>query len=150
MSKYEITVDGEAFTVVVDDVSGPSVQVVVNGVAKTVQVSEAAPPAPVARPEPAPEPIPAKPEPQPITVEAPAPPPPAGDEGQSVVAPMPGKILSITVSVGDSVSEGDIVCTLEAMKMEMPIASSASGTVQRIDVQVGDTVAYDAPLVTIG
>ena len=63
---------------------------------------------------------------------------------------MPGKILSITVGVGDAVSEGDTVCTLEAMKMEMPISATGSGTVQAVHVQVGDTVAYDDPLVTIG
>ncbi|OGO04216.1 MAG: hypothetical protein A2Y73_02715 [Chloroflexi bacterium RBG_13_56_8] len=63
---------------------------------------------------------------------------------------MPGKILSITVKVGDVVSRGDTVCTLEAMKMEMPISSMEAGTVRAIHVNVGDTVAYDAPLISIG
>ncbi|TEU14383.1 MAG: acetyl-CoA carboxylase biotin carboxyl carrier protein subunit, partial [Anaerolineales bacterium] len=50
---------------------------------------------------------------------------------------------------GDSVSEGDTVCTLEAMKMEMPISSTVSGAVKSIHTKVGDTVAYDDPLVTV-
>jgi len=52
--------------------------------------------------------------------------------------------------VGAQVKEGDTVCTLEAMKMEMPIGATASGTVKGIHVNVGDVVAYDAPLVSIG
>lgn len=65
-------------------------------------------------------------------------------------SPMPGKILSVEAKVGDAVSEGDTICTLEAMKMEMPISSTLTGTVQSVHVNVGDTVAYDDPLVSIG
>jgi biotin carboxyl carrier protein len=71
-------------------------------------------------------------------------------QGHAVVAPMPGKILSIGVQLGDQVTEGDIVCTLEAMKMEMPIGTTSAGTVKAIHVRVGESVANDAPLVTIG
>ena len=63
---------------------------------------------------------------------------------------MPGKIMSLSVAVGDSVSEGDTICTLEAMKMEMPIASTASGSVKAIHAQIGENVSNDAPLVTLG
>ena len=63
---------------------------------------------------------------------------------------MPGKILSIKVKVGDPVSEGDTLCTLEAMKMEMPISSTITGTVRAVHVKVGSTVAHDDALVTIG
>lgn len=71
-------------------------------------------------------------------------------EGAAIKAPMPGKILSIRVKVGDTIAEGDTVCTLEAMKMEMPISATAGGTVKAIHINVGDNVANDDPLVTVG
>ena len=149
MSKYEITVDGKKFVVEVGDVSTSPIEVVVNGERKTVTFKEAgevsvapAPSAPATAPEAAPEPSTPAP--------APAPAPVGAAEGEIVRAPMPGKILSITVNVGDSISEGDTVCTLEAMKMEMPISSTVSGTVKAIHVRVGDNVAYDDPLITLG
>jgi len=64
-------------------------------------------------------------------------------------APMPGKILSVSVAVGDSITEGDTFCTLEAMKMEMPVSSTASGTVTAVHVAEGTNVANDDPLITV-
>ena len=151
MTEYEVQIEGETFSVEVGDVSGPSVHVVVNGVPKTVQIADATPPPKAPEPKAVRAPASAAPKPSPEPVSRPTPAPVSPAEGtDQVVAPMPGKILSITVAVGDAVSEGDILCTLEAMKMEMPISASGSGTVQVVHVQVGDTVAYDAPLVTIG
>jgi len=49
-------------------------------------------------------------------------------------APMVGKIIEVMVKVGDSVSEGDVVCTLESMKMENPLVAPADGTVKEIKV----------------
>ena len=147
VSKYEIIINGTKYLVEIGDVSNSPVEVVVNGQRKTVEFAEAgsgsAPlvPAAVAAPSSPPEP-----EPQP----APAVVPTTEAAGVAIKAPMPGKILSITVKVGDSVSEGDTVCTLEAMKMEMPISSTATGTVRAIHVDVGANVAYDDALVTIG
>jgi len=156
MSKYEITIDGSKFVVSVGDVSVSPVQVVVNGEQKAVAFRNAAAAAPMfVAPETTPAMAPASPpavaptleqEPEPVTPVVPA----GAAEGQIVTAPMPGKILSITVTVGDAISEGDTVCTLEAMKMEMPISCTASGTVQAIHAQVGATVAFGDPLVTIG
>jgi len=149
MSKYQITVDGKSYQVEVGDVSASPIQVVVDGVAKSVTFAEAASAAPVAAPAPtatAPAPAPAAaPEPAP----APAATPASAVSGAKVTAPMPGKILSVTVSVGSAVNEGDTVCTLEAMKMEMPVSSTGSGTVKAIHVNVGDNVAFDDPLVTL-
>ena len=141
MTRYEIAVNGKEFVVEVGDVSSSPVRVIVNGEPKTVEFREA-PGLTVMRAarEPAVESRPAS--------EAVATAPVSG-EGQIVRAPMPGKVLSIVVAVGDSVSEGDTVCTLEAMKMEMPISSTVSGAVKRIHANVGDTVAYDDPLVTV-
>jgi len=152
VTKYQLTIDGKTYEVEVGDVSASPVQVVVDGAVKSVafttDVSPAASAAPaiVAAPAaPVPEPAAA-----PKAEEAPKTAPASAVSGSKVVAPMPGKILSVTVKVGQNVKEGDTVCTLEAMKMEMPIASTASGQVVGIHVAVGQTVAYDDALVTLG
>jgi len=145
VSKYEITVNGTTFVVEVGDVSSSPVQVVVNGEAKTVEFKSAEGPAAgptraASPPEPA-----AAPKPE----IAAAPQEKASGAGKPIVAPMPGKILSIRVKAGDRVTEGDTICTLEAMKMEMPISTTLTGAIQRVHVNVGDNVAYNDPLVTV-
>ncbi len=57
-----------------------------------------------------------------------------------IEAPMVGKIIEVMVKIGDSVSEGDVVCTLESMKMENPLVSPVDGTVKEIKVAANDTV----------
>ena len=70
--------------------------------------------------------------------------------GNSVVAPMPGKIIAIKVSKGQQVKAGDTVLILEAMKMEQEIKASISGTVSEISVSENDTVKKDQPLLLLG
>ncbi len=67
-----------------------------------------------------------------------------------VLAPMGGKIIKVLVSVGEAVSEDDELAILEAMKMEMPIVSPASGTVKEIKVQEGATVQADDVIMVLG
>jgi pyruvate carboxylase subunit B len=74
----------------------------------------------------------------------------AGGQGQPVSAEMPGKVIRILVGPGTAVSEGDPLLVLEAMKMEMQIASPTTGTVQSVDVSEGEQVAAGATLLTIG
>lgn len=69
--------------------------------------------------------------------------------GNVVVSPMPGSILDVNVAVGDQVTEGDVVCILEAMKMENEITSEFTGTVAAIKVKKGDTVDTDTVLIEI-
>ena len=76
------------------------------------------------------------PEPQPIT-------------GNTVNAPLPGRVISINVKVGDKVTVNQEVLTLEAMKMENSITSDYAGTVKQILVTEGQNVPTDAPLVEI-
>jgi acetyl-CoA carboxylase biotin carboxyl carrier protein len=57
-----------------------------------------------------------------------------------VVATMAGNVWKIIVSVGEQVEEGQDVVILESMKMEIPIAAEACGTVKEIHVQEGDFV----------
>jgi biotin carboxyl carrier protein len=75
---------------------------------------------------------------------------PQTGSGNSVIAPMPGKIIAIKVSKGQQVNAGDTVLILEAMKMEQEIKSSISGTVSEIPVSENDTVKKDQPLVLLG
>jgi len=56
-----------------------------------------------------------------------------------VTAPMAGKVMDVKVNVGDTVNEDDDLIILEAMKMEMPIVASASGTVKEIKCKKGDS-----------
>ncbi len=149
MTTIELVIDGETFTVEVGDVSQSPVTVVVNGVEKAVSFQEVAPAAQAPAAQAAPAEPKAAEEPQ-QEEEAPAPVPVGDVSGEVIAAPMPGKILSITVDVGDAVSEGDAVCTLEAMKMEMPISATAAGTVKAVHVRVGQNVANDDPLITVG
>lgn len=66
-----------------------------------------------------------------------------------VNAPMVGKILSVKVEVGQSVSEDDEMFVIEAMKMEIPIGAPAAGTVKEIKAEAGKSVESDEVLAII-
>ncbi|NIO36205.1 biotin/lipoyl-binding protein [Candidatus Bathyarchaeota archaeon] len=68
----------------------------------------------------------------------------------TVVAPMTGKILSVKVKKGDQVKTGQILCILEAMKMENEIAAGKSGTVKDVYVSEGSAVSEGEALISIG
>ena len=69
--------------------------------------------------------------------------------GNTVNAPLPGRILEIKVKVGDSVKAGQEIAVLEAMKMENSIVSDYAGTVKQILVKTGDNVQTDAALIEV-
>ena len=70
--------------------------------------------------------------------------------GEAVNAPMPGTILKVNVTAGQAVKEGDVLCILEAMKMENEIMAPKSGTVTQVVVSKGSKVDTGAALVVIG
>ena len=76
-------------------------------------------------------------------------PAPAAAEGESVCAPMPGTILSVAVSAGNSVKKGDVLCVLEAMKMENEIYAPRDGVVASVTVSKGEAVESGKVLVTL-
>lgn len=124
MKKYNITVNGTTYEVVVEEVGGAA----------------SAPAAPVfSAPAAAPVAAPAAPKAQ----------APANAGATSVTAPMPGTILEIKVSQGQSVKKGDTVCVLEAMKMENDIPAPADGTVASINVQKGSSVNANDVIITL-
>jgi len=66
-----------------------------------------------------------------------------------VTVPMVGKIISVSVKVGDKIKEDEQVAVLEAMKMEMPIVAPVTGTVREIRVAPGQEVEAEAVIAVI-
>ena len=134
MRKFIINVNGASYEVEVEEV----------GAASSAAISAPAP-APVAAPAPTPAAAPAAaPAPAPAAPAA----PPAGAE--TVSAPMPGNIVAVKVSVGQSVNAGDVLCVLEAMKMENEIMAPKAGKVVAVSTSAGATVNTGDPLVSLG
>jgi len=59
---------------------------------------------------------------------------------ENVEFPITGKVTSVSVKAGDKVSEGDVLCLLESMKMENPILAPVGGTVAKIEIAAGKVV----------
>ena len=127
--KYVVTLNGKNYEVEVEETD-----------AVITAVTDAAPAAPVAAAAPA----------APPAAPAPAAAPAAAADGQKVLSPMPGTILSVNVSVGSAVKAGEVILILEAMKMENEIVAPCDGTVKQLAVQKGSTVATDALLAVVG
>lgn len=124
MKNYIVTVNGKKYQVAVEDA--------IPG--KTYAPAEA----PSAAPAPAP-------------AAAPAPATPVADgAGTKVTAPMPGTILKVEAVNGQAVKKGDILCILEAMKMENEIFAPASGKVVAINTTKGASVNSGDCLIVIG
>ncbi len=64
-------------------------------------------------------------------------------------SPLQGSIFKVNVEVGAEVAEGDLICVIEAMKMENEITAHRPGKVTKLPISVGDAVASGDPLVTI-
>lgn len=75
--------------------------------------------------------------------------PKASGGGLSIDAGLAGSILQVLVSVGDQVEEGQMVCILEAMKMETEVRAAAAGTVVTVEVSAGDNVSVGQTLMTL-
>ncbi len=64
-----------------------------------------------------------------------------GGGTDTVVSPMQGTVLSVAVAAGDEVASGDVICIVEAMKMENEVRAHQSGTVTQLSVETGQPVA---------
>ncbi|WP_295790281.1 biotin/lipoyl-containing protein [uncultured Veillonella sp.] len=138
MKKFVITVNGTAYDVEVNEVGGTSVA----PAAPVAPAPRPAATAPVAAPAPAPAAAPA-----PAPAAAPAKAVPAG--AFSVNSPMPGKIISVAVKAGDTVSANTVVCILEAMKMQNEIVAQKDGVVADVRVAANQSVKAGEALVVI-
>jgi len=139
MKKLKLTVNNKSYEVEVGDLSDSPVTVTVNGQAYTVDyspVEEAATSsaAPVASVVAAPTPA--------------AAPAPAAAATGDITAPMPGVIVEVMVNPGDTVTAGQELCVLEAMKMKNAIRSTRDGVVAAVPVSAGQKVVYGATLVS--
>jgi len=128
-------------------------KITVNGVTYDVAVEETGSSAPAfaaAAPAVAPAAAPAAPAPAAAPEAAPAAPAALPENGKKVGAPMPGSIVDVCVSVGQTVAAGDKLIVLEAMKMENDIVAESAGTILGIGVSKGDMVNAGDTLVVIG
>lgn len=123
----------------------------VNGNSYEVEVEEVRDGSPVAASAaPAPKAAPAAPAPKAAPAPAPKAAPAAAPAGAATVeAPMPGTILAVNVKVGDAVKKGQVLCVLEAMKMENEIMATGDGTVVSVAVSVGESVNTGQVLIAL-
>lgn len=66
-----------------------------------------------------------------------------------IEAPLPGKVMRVAVSVGNTVEEGGLICVIEAMKMENPILSPVRASVIEVAVSPGQVVKTGQKLAVI-
>jgi biotin carboxyl carrier protein len=69
--------------------------------------------------------------------------------GGSLTAPMPATVVGVDVEIGDDVTPGQVLVSLEAMKIQVQVRASASGTVRAVHVSRGDVVARGETLVEL-
>ena len=128
------------YTVEVDNISTSPLRVTVEGETFDVEV-EGLPPASSATAAP-PRPPRQGPTPQ-------ARPPASGVSEKIIRSPMPGRVVAVNVRPGDTVSPGQEVCVVEAMKMEQSISTSQGGVVKAVHVQPLQQVGADDPMVEL-
>lgn len=152
MKDYTLKINGHNYNVQIDDANENShlVHVNVNGVSYEVEI-EGAKSSSVSRPQVAPAPKTANSGMIMPSTAAPSPrlsaiPP---SSGYSVKSPLPGTVLGVQVSVGDTIVQGQTLVILEAMKMENNIDADRGGVVKQVLVQQGGTVMEGDTLIVI-
>jgi biotin carboxyl carrier protein len=151
MKNYKFKINGNEYSVDIVNIEENKAQVEVNGKAYEVEMDMSGikvPAAPKAAPRVAPvaaaaAPVAAAP------AAAPAPAPAASGAGMQVKSPLPGTVLNIMVHEGDTVTAGQHLILLEAMKMENNIDAPKAGKVTNIRVKDRDAVMEGDLLLTI-
>ncbi|MGH2817283.1 MAG: biotin/lipoyl-binding carrier protein [Actinomycetota bacterium] len=69
---------------------------------------------------------------------------------EEVLAEMVANVWKVVVSVGDDVEEGDTICILESMKMEIPVEATTSGKVTELNVSEGGVVQEGDVIAVVG
>jgi biotin carboxyl carrier protein len=138
----KVVIDGQTYQVNVEDIHARPVVAEIEGERYEVW-PEGESSAPVTAP------VAAAPEQVAASAPAPSQPKSAGG-GNNMTAPLPGVIVAIAVKPGDKVTQGQELCTLEAMKMKNAIRSGRDGVIASIEVAVGDQVSHGQVLMTFG
>ena len=140
--RLKVKVNNQVFDVEIKDLSARPVVALVDGQAFEVWPDQETRPAQFSAPAAAalgPAPT-SSASPQPAAA-APKPAAPGSvDKARSVIAPIPGVIVTIAVKAGDSVESGKELCVLEAMKMKNSIRATRSGRITSVRVAVGEQV----------
>lgn len=140
MKNYSFTINGQKFNVQVKSFEDNIVDIEVNGTAFKVElnseVKSSKTPTLVRKP--------VESKPGEGTIKK------ADTSGKYILkAPLPGSIFKLLVKVGDTVTKGQTLLVMEAMKMENNIQSEKDGVVKEIKVKVDDTVLQNDPLIVI-
>jgi biotin carboxyl carrier protein len=135
-----VQVDGQVYEVEIGDLNSRPIQAVVGSELFVVWPEEA--PAPVVSPAATAGALPRVSAPAPIIVA------PSG-EAEIIAAPLPGDVVAVAVKPGDAVTAGQLLCTVESMKMNNPVRSPRPGVVAEVMVAVGDHVNHGQPLVRL-
>ena len=142
MKQYKYKINGNLYTVTVNDVEDNIARVEVNGTPYNVELDKPikTPAKPVVRHAAAPKTATGAP-----VVTRPS----APAKNSGVKSPLPGVILDIKVKEGDMVKKGQVIVILEAMKMENNINADRDGKVTAIKVNKGDSVLEGTDLIII-
>lgn len=145
MKEYKYTINGKKYEVIIGEITDETATVTVNGEEYKVAMEPEQPEQKVV-----------------VTPPRPAAPSAAQLEAQnerqaaiarlrrSVIAPLPGTIVDVNVKVGDEVKSGDVVVTLEAMKMDNRLETELTGTVTEVCCESGQSVMEGDVLIVIG
>ena len=134
MKEFKFTINGKQYQAAVNELEDNKAEVTVNGKSYKVEIEkEEAPAAAIRRPA--------------AAAAAPKAAQPAGLV--TVKSPLPGSIMKVLVKAGQAVKKGDILLTMESMKMENNIMADADGTVKNVFVEPGKNVMQDDKLVEI-
>ena len=126
---YDIEIDGETYSILIDEMEGGQLRATVSGTEYIVKLPEG-------------------------TGAAPAPRRRSGGGGSrvksgTVSTSIPGKIVTLEISEGEEVVEGQVILILEAMKMQNEVTAPVSGTITSVNCSEGDNVEANMALVVI-
>ena len=131
MKNFKFKIDGVDYEVSVNELEGNNAEVVVNGKSFNVELDNEQPTAsaPVAR------------------VAQSAAVPASKKVAANIKAPLPGSIIKVLISNGQSVKRGDVLLTMESMKMENNVCAESDGTIKNVLVKQGQNVMQDDVLI---
>ncbi len=139
MKKYQFTINGSKYDVVVNDVDQDVAEIEVNGTPFTVEIAR----------EKKTINVPLRKQAGKVAAPTITSAPVTTTKSVSIKSPLPGSIMKVLVEVGQRVKRGDVLMTMESMKMENNIMTEYDGVVKAIHVSVGKSVMQDDLLIEI-